>query len=451
MYQYIPVTNKFTITNSGNGADLVISSITVTGNGTVSAPTASTVGFNFNTYTGNTTQFTFTSANLSPGIYNDTITINTNIGAYTIPVTANVIVVHGNQVYNTAGTYNWVVPPGVLTAKVAVVGGGGGGGGASWTSAFGAAGGGGGCSTPNIQTLSVTPGDTYVVTVGAGGSGAPGGIVSQYGQDNRVWGSTGGSTTITGPGGTVISAGGTGGVSGMLDVDGDNDYDGPNQSTGGNPGPGGRQGGAGGGSQSGGGGGSNGLVFRAGTPAGLPNDYLGISPSLPTDTADRAIYAVSYPVYPGFLNSYGVWTSSDAVSPVGSWVAVNYTTILSDTATALYCCADNHIRVTINGTTVGYNDSWPSVSTFSVNYPAGLLNINVQGLNDGGPASFAAVLYNSSGAVLWSTRSPLSAQAIPDPKAIYGVGGSGADATTYKGGNGTAGNAGGPGAVILIW
>ncbi len=69
------------------------------------------------------------------------------------------------QTYSTAGTYTFTVPAGVTTITVDTWGGGGRGG--SRTSGSNAYGGGGGGAFSR-HTLSVTPGQTYTVTVGAG-------------------------------------------------------------------------------------------------------------------------------------------------------------------------------------------------------------------------------------------------------------------------------------------
>lgn len=103
--------------------------------------------------------------------------------------------------YQTAGTFNWVVPVGVTKVLVTVQGGGGGGGGANQPGA--AAGGGAGGYSEGL--VSVTPGETIVVIVGAGGTG---------GTATPTNGSNGGSSSFKG----IISA--TGGVGGQLNLGG---------------------------------------------------------------------------------------------------------------------------------------------------------------------------------------------------------------------------------------
>lgn len=74
--------------------------------------------------------------------------------------------------YSTVGTFNWVVPACVTSITVRAWGGGGAGGGASATDRNGG-GGGGGAYCTRIET--VTPGETLIITVGAGGTGVSSG------------------------------------------------------------------------------------------------------------------------------------------------------------------------------------------------------------------------------------------------------------------------------------
>ncbi len=118
------------------------------------------------------------------------------------------------QTYTTPGTYTWVVPPCVTTITVKVWGGGGGGGGTSSRQSNtgdeacteGGGGGGGGFS---MRTYAVTPGETYTIVVGAGGTGGVGA------NNTAVAGATGGTSTFTGPAtvpfGSLTGFGGIGG------------------------------------------------------------------------------------------------------------------------------------------------------------------------------------------------------------------------------------------------
>ena len=75
------------------------------------------------------------------------------------------------KTFSTAGPDTWVAPPGVTSVQVQVWGSGGGGGNsANGTSAGGSGGGGGGYS---LSTITVVPGTTYYINVGAFGTGGP--------------------------------------------------------------------------------------------------------------------------------------------------------------------------------------------------------------------------------------------------------------------------------------
>lgn len=101
----------------------------------------------------------------------------------------------GTQTFTSSGTFT--VPAGVTSIDIFVLGGGAAGGGSSDLEGEypAAAGGGGGGYTNTIKSYSVTPGQTFSVTIGAGGAAASPG-----------WGTggTGGTTSF----GSVISAGG---------------------------------------------------------------------------------------------------------------------------------------------------------------------------------------------------------------------------------------------------
>ena len=75
------------------------------------------------------------------------------------------------ETFQTAGSYTWVCPANVTSVTVQCWGGGGGGGNSNNSTANGGHGGGGGAFSQS--TLSVTPGQTYYLSVGSSGSGAP--------------------------------------------------------------------------------------------------------------------------------------------------------------------------------------------------------------------------------------------------------------------------------------
>ena len=126
-------------------------------------------------------------------------------------------VVVGQQAYTTAGTYSWVAPAGVTSVSVVAVGGGGGGG------SF-AGGGGGGGELRYTNNITVTPGASYTVVVGAAGArgttmnapaknGGAGG--NSYFSSTAVVhaiGGSGGNGGLGNSGGAGGGAGGTGGV-----------------------------------------------------------------------------------------------------------------------------------------------------------------------------------------------------------------------------------------------
>lgn len=114
---------------------------------------------------------------------------------------------------SATGTCSWTVPTGVEQVDLLVVaGGGGGGGGAGWdTGTKNGGGGGGGAGGFGIQDgISLTPGETIEVTVGAGGSrGTSGGATSNGGD-----GADGGLSSVVVSGTTYSENGGEGGQGG---------------------------------------------------------------------------------------------------------------------------------------------------------------------------------------------------------------------------------------------
>ena len=101
--------------------------------------------------------------------------------------------------FETPGTYNWTVPPGVNSICIEAWGGGGGGSFyLSWLSP-GLGGGGGGYA---YQCFSVSPGTTYTVVVGAGGNSATETVASA---------SSGGTSSVSG---LITVSGGAGGTAG---------------------------------------------------------------------------------------------------------------------------------------------------------------------------------------------------------------------------------------------
>ena len=122
------------------------------------------------------------------------------------------------QSFTTVGTTSWIAPTGVTAVSVLVVGGGGGGG--SWYAGGGGAGGlvYYGSESPRAGTsYSVTPGNSYTVTVGAGGSGRPATVAGANAVDS--FGSKGSNSSFD----SIVAFGGGGGpgynASGRADIE----------------------------------------------------------------------------------------------------------------------------------------------------------------------------------------------------------------------------------------
>lgn len=110
----------------------------------------------------------------------------------------------------------WTVPAGIYKIRATVVGGGGGGGGGGGSNFSNTGGGGGGGYVTQLDSLVVTPGQQFVVTIGSSG----------YGGGSGTGGGRGGTTTF----GAYSAEGGYGGSGGDASV---------NKSYGGNGGSGG--------------------------------------------------------------------------------------------------------------------------------------------------------------------------------------------------------------------
>ena len=101
--------------------------------------------------------------------------------------------------HTTNGTYSWTCPAGVTSVNVQCWGAGGAGGGVTSNGTYGGGGGAGGAYV-STNSISVTPGNNYTVTVGKGGSGGTGN------------GSSGGNSWFSSSG-TILASGGAGGQS----------------------------------------------------------------------------------------------------------------------------------------------------------------------------------------------------------------------------------------------
>ena len=78
------------------------------------------------------------------------------------------IILPGNAEFITPGTYSWTAPAGVTSVSVVCVGAGGGG----LSNEINQGGGAGGGGLGYKNNISVTPGQSYTVVVGAGGTTA---------------------------------------------------------------------------------------------------------------------------------------------------------------------------------------------------------------------------------------------------------------------------------------
>lgn len=131
---------------------------------------------------------------------------------YSIPV--------GEAVFASPGTFSWTAPEGVTIVSVVCVGGGGGGGQSNADASSG--GGGGGLGYKN--NITVVPGQSYTVVVGAGGAISASGGQSYFNSVATVAGNGGSpgivGTATGGAGGTFVGdGGGNGGQGGNSSAD----------------------------------------------------------------------------------------------------------------------------------------------------------------------------------------------------------------------------------------
>ena len=146
-----------------------------------------------------------------------------NYSGYVAPTNAQIVTYGGDGevAYTVAGTYTWVCPVGVTSVSAVAIGGGGGGGHGYSSGVWETAGGGGGLGWKN--NISVTPGQSYTVVVGAGGAAGGYGVGfigadSYFINTSTVRGGAGGpgqTYLLGGLGGTFTGdGGGTGGNGG---------------------------------------------------------------------------------------------------------------------------------------------------------------------------------------------------------------------------------------------
>jgi hypothetical protein len=118
-----------------------------------------------------------------------------------------------SKAFTSSGS--WVCPANVTSAFVLAWGGGGQGGGASRVGGVGGSygGGGGGGAKRRWFQIHPTPGQTYTVTLGAGGTG--GGQAGAAIPSDGTAGANGSNTTMTGTGVSITAYGGSGGSPGL--------------------------------------------------------------------------------------------------------------------------------------------------------------------------------------------------------------------------------------------
>ena len=93
---------------------------------------------------------------------------NTPTESVSVTINDTSLTPSGEQSYTTPGTYTFTVPTGVTSLDIFVVGGGGGGSVGQYSN--GSPGGSGGGGIVQVSGFTVTPGDTFNVSVGAGGT-----------------------------------------------------------------------------------------------------------------------------------------------------------------------------------------------------------------------------------------------------------------------------------------
>jgi len=124
-------------------------------------------------------------------------------------------------------------------------------------------------------------------------------------------------------------------------------------------------------------------------------------------------YFVTWPSYSDFLNGYGVWYSSNQFDG-GQWVTSYrmFSAPYTGTYTLIYS-VDNFMNVYIDGVEVISTGDGTYVTSESttVTMAQGNRVLRIDALNTGGPGSFALVIEDGSGNVLWNTRSQLTPNA----------------------------------------
>ena len=319
--------------------------------------------------------------------------------------------------YSTPGTYTFTVPTGITSITVSVLGGGGGSGGnyQSGTTVYSGASGSSG--TLVTGTLTVVPGTTYTIVVGAGG-------VAGARSWNSGTGGTGGTGYNNGSTGTTSGNGGGGGggassaivLSGTAVVVGKGG-DGGAGSVGGSGGAGGS------------GGGSN--LAPTGTTAAAASNG-GVGGSMASLFANTMTYSSAWSKAGSYIQTGGTYAASfNSVVNYGSSkdqrvdgiINPGYTLYASDTglwtAGALITFYTGATVSGINTSHNGYTSYYVFSGDFINNGNDGyvLIAVNQDPLNPVNPTS--AISFNDT-VVRKLAKKPIDASAISMPTDFYG-------------------------------
>ena len=168
----------------------------------------------------------------------------------------------------------------------------------------------------------------------------------------------------------------------------------------------------------GGGGGSGGYSYIKRAKV-TPGDVLTITVGNGGNVSNLG-YTKVFPVtlsyaWNAFMNNYAVWVSTDGVNPVGTQVYINRLWVAPYSGSyTLQLSADNSGTFEIDGTVIGTTSSFTSTDSFSFTAYQGNRAIKIKAVNDGGPAGIAAVILDSNGNVVWTTRTTLDPAAGQD-------------------------------------
>ncbi len=154
--------------------------------------------------------FTSSITGLTAGTLYHVRAYATNTGGTAYGSDVSFTTLSGSEVFTAPGTTSWIAPAGVTSITVEVWGGGGKGGPASGSYGKDEGGGGGGGAYSKLNSVTVVPGHSYSVVVGAGATGTPAGADSTFSDGASVLARAKGgnsSTTNTGASGGAATSG----------------------------------------------------------------------------------------------------------------------------------------------------------------------------------------------------------------------------------------------------